>query len=525
MGPFTQALNTQFIDCSCSECFFFFYCWCQIRGEGLSYCQKSWMRALDVRLVFPLENNVFAKTDNFCFMALPNSQQSVRSNEDNPPLASQPKQTYANALKQTTTRQSLIHCGPTPVSTPDPTVTRVIESRIYRSSRTKGALIFDTTECLTKYTEQDSMVVIKTQHPNCHSCTSLKDGSRSYMEVYIDHDDDTNNIVNSGLNFPKCNLNVLPCTAVDDTAQIITVTLSHLPMMKKEKVLKGLTSSLAPFGKIFDVGIFVDTATRLFMGRGYAVLDVSAGREDKAYHPLTHVISWKDMDNEIIRATWKNMPTWCRYCHQEGHAISECALATAGLICYNCNERGHRSKECPSKEIRRNRNKRQKNGAVKPQIPSSSPPSQPSAELLKSKYASDNVSHPASPTTETNQHPENAPSAGKGDDTDDDEDLDFQPPDVTDSEDLNDADVNSVLTEDMDQELAQLCADNQLQLDTQQPTAPLRPQSIHASTRDYNQNNRDTTNMSLMVAHMNRNPSLLEPGNGSATSQLDPRSN
>ena len=275
-------------------------------------------------------------------MALPNSQQSVRSNGDNPPLASQPKLTYANSLKQTTTRQSLMHCETTTASIIDPTDTRIIESRIFRSSRTEGALIFDVTEGLTKYTEQELLVLLKEQHPNCHSCTCLKDGHRQYLEVSIENDDDTNAIVTSGLICPKANIKILPMPAVQDTAQIITVTLSHLPMYKRDKVLKGLTSSLAPFGKILDLGIYVDKATKFFMGRGYAILDISG----QSYHQLTHVISWKENDKEVIRATWKNMPTWCRYCHEEGHAIAECTKAIAGLICYNCNERGHRSKNC-----------------------------------------------------------------------------------------------------------------------------------------------------------------------------------
>ncbi|KAG1032753.1 hypothetical protein G6F43_013702 [Rhizopus delemar] len=46
------------------------------------------------------------------------------------------------------------------------------------------------------------------------------------------------------------------------------------------------------------------------------------------------------------------MPTWCRYCHKEGHTKFECPASKARIICYSCHQHGHRSFECP----RRNNN-------------------------------------------------------------------------------------------------------------------------------------------------------------------------
>ncbi|CAO3609880.1 unnamed protein product [Mucor hiemalis] len=159
--------------------------------------------------------------------------------------------------------------------------------------------------------------------------------------------------------------------------------------MPKKKVLSGLISSLTPYGKLIDVGIFVDKASQLFHGRGYAVIDVNPNTST-LYQPLTHVINWDNDEYDVIRATWKNMPTWCRYCHEDGHILINCEQMKAGIKCFNCREHGHRAKECPKKVSKtpfKNRNKRPRTTAL--QHADNSDDSFPTSdELLKSKYAS-----------------------------------------------------------------------------------------------------------------------------------------
>jgi hypothetical protein len=41
------------------------------------------------------------------------------------------------------------------------------------------------------------------------------------------------------------------------------------------------------------------------------------------------------------------MPTWCRYCHKEGHTKFDSPLSKARIICYSCHQQSHRSYECP----------------------------------------------------------------------------------------------------------------------------------------------------------------------------------
>lgn len=58
-----------------------------------------------------------------------------------------------------------------------------------------------------------------------------------------------------------------------------------------------------------------------------------------------------ESSTEVFRAQWNNMPTWCRYCHKDGHTKFECAASKARILCYSCHEQGHRSYECPRKNL------------------------------------------------------------------------------------------------------------------------------------------------------------------------------
>ncbi|KAG1046895.1 hypothetical protein G6F43_010639 [Rhizopus delemar] len=127
------------------------------------------------------------------------------------------------------------------------------------------------------------MIILKEQHPSVHACVPLNDGPRRYLEVYIIPQNDNNDILNQGLTFKEANLRIHPRASLDDNAKIVNLKLNHLPLLPKKDVLSGLQRSLAVFGEIMDIGITTECET-----------------------------------NDFSHATWKNMPTWCRYCHKEG---------------------------------------------------------------------------------------------------------------------------------------------------------------------------------------------------------------
>ncbi|KAG1465730.1 hypothetical protein G6F46_000148 [Rhizopus delemar] len=40
------------------------------------------------------------------------------------------------------------------------------------------------------------------------------------------------------------------------------------------------------------------------------------------------------------------MPTYCRYCHAEGHAVPDCPKKRSSRVCWNCRASGHIAAEC-----------------------------------------------------------------------------------------------------------------------------------------------------------------------------------
>ncbi|KAI8047450.1 hypothetical protein BDF21DRAFT_352281, partial [Thamnidium elegans] len=88
----------------------------------------------------------------------------------------------------------------------DDSILRNLQSQILRSSKTAGAYLLDISHVKSKYTDEQSMLLVRQQHPNTHACLALTDDGRRYLEICIDDDQDDNDPANNGLTFPECNL-------------------------------------------------------------------------------------------------------------------------------------------------------------------------------------------------------------------------------------------------------------------------------------------------------------------------------
>lgn len=126
---------------------------------------------------------------------------------------------------------------------------------------------------------------------------------------------------------------------------ILSVRLSKLPLLNETKLLSGLKDSLSPFGQILDVGLLLEPEHKTFMGNGFAILDISKKNGDLS--PLTHVIPWKNNKEQAFHAVWSKMPKYCKYCHENGHAVADCPTRQRRFSCWNCEETGHLAKNCP----------------------------------------------------------------------------------------------------------------------------------------------------------------------------------
>lgn len=80
------------------------------------------------------------------------------------------------------------------------------------------------------------------------------------------------------------------------------------------------------------------------------------------------------------------MPTWCRYCHKDGHTKYECKKSRASILCFTCDQFGHRQAECPNPRNAKSKLRPPKKARKTPSIDNEMVIN-PSVELLKSKYA------------------------------------------------------------------------------------------------------------------------------------------
>ncbi|KAG1046073.1 hypothetical protein G6F43_011176 [Rhizopus delemar] len=129
----------------------------------------------------------------------------------------------------------------------------------------------------------------------------------------------------------------------------------QLPWLRPKELLAGLTATLSNYGVKCDVGIIRDVDTGIFLGSGYATLEIIPTLVSEGQPPfleLSHVLTWIDSeisrcDKIFIHAHWNGMSVYCKYCHKTGHNTAACLASPSGRrVCYRCLERGHLRADC-----------------------------------------------------------------------------------------------------------------------------------------------------------------------------------
>ncbi|KAG0784909.1 hypothetical protein G6F29_010392 [Rhizopus arrhizus] len=134
------------------------------------------------------------------------------------------------------------------------------------------------------------------------------------------------------------------------------------------------------------------TTTGAFLGSGYAILDCSPDPDQTdPFLELTHAIQWVDPDSNgdlsscFIHAYWKDMPTYCKYCHDLGHSAVDCKEAPSNKRkCFYCYKAGHIRSQCPEKVALGKRRKGDTSASIStvPTQYASTIPSSPSDSVL-----------------------------------------------------------------------------------------------------------------------------------------------
>ncbi|KAG1139728.1 hypothetical protein G6F37_008965 [Rhizopus arrhizus] len=122
-------------------------------------------------------------------------------------------------------------------------------------------------------------------------------------------------------------------------AEILKISLLGLPRQygrangRAQELCADMIANLSTFGSVIDCGM-VSGISGNFTGRGYAVLELdSSSTVDETHRNIFHSLHWQyarlsaktgiqsssSSDAVTVYATWANMGSYCRYCHQDTH--------------------------------------------------------------------------------------------------------------------------------------------------------------------------------------------------------------
>jgi hypothetical protein len=154
------------------------------------------------------------------------------------------------------------------------------------------------------------------------------------------------------------------------TSSIYRVSLEKLPLMRPDSLNPLLTEALSRYGIVLHVGLYRDPVSRLFFGKGYALIDTTP--EDRTVLSLSHEI---DLTNQrLIYASWRGKAPHCFYCHKPGHTKGNCLHLSQQRIktCYSCGDPSHLIRECPKRNTATVGEKRTRYDDPLPTVPASS---------------------------------------------------------------------------------------------------------------------------------------------------------
>jgi hypothetical protein len=193
---------------------------------------------------------------------------------------------------------------------------KVIHSKVWRAGRSPGNVLLNMTD--RSESPVQLMAVIAKQFPSRIAVATTKEGSRKIAEINFD--------------------------PLDPAVPLVRLRLSNLPFLKEDILKEQLKMSLKPYDSVLDLGILRESHTGTYMGTGYAMLSVP--KNDDRFSPLSHHLPWYQSEDDGFYAVWSDMPTYCRYCHAEGHVVPDCPKKRSSRVCWNCRASGYIAAEC-----------------------------------------------------------------------------------------------------------------------------------------------------------------------------------
>jgi hypothetical protein len=260
-----------------------------------------------------------------------------------------PSVSYADAVANkkkfiATTKKSMMETIVTSsISNNSNNESKEIRTRIWRHGRSPKGYLLDISK-IPALTDYQHLVAINAQYgaKNFNGVKFLGKPAQRYMELYP-HDSILKQFAEQEVAYQDEKIRLIPCKSLEGAGKVVQVNLSDIPLIGTAEVLKTTRETMNHFGEILDIGLNYEADMGWFMGSEYVILQQSP---EKTYPTLHYTIPWGET-NENCHATFPDMPTWCRYCHEEDHTKYECKKSQASVLCFACDKYSHRQADCP----------------------------------------------------------------------------------------------------------------------------------------------------------------------------------